>query len=284
MNYKPITMNPLKIIFFGSFQNYSVQVLKVLAKHFTVTGVFTTPPKPAGRHMIATPTPIQQYAERHTLDVFALESLQNIPTEIKKPDFLIVAGYGKLIPPAWLHFPKVMAINMHPSLLPDYRGAFPAEWALLRGEKKTGVSLVKMSEEFDKGDILAQIEYTLLPKDTRETIYEKLYDLGAGLLLDYIPKIASGIITLKPQPQGDYFYARRITREDGFVPWGDFTKNVADLEIKYRALTPWPGVWTMTPSGKRLKLVRLHPERMVQLEGKNPVTFKQFASAYLPKE
>lgn len=270
----------INVIFFGSFQTYSVQVLKILAKHFNVTSVFTTPPKPAGRHMIATPTPVQQCAGHLATRVYALESLSNIPTEIKKPDFLIVAGYGKLIPTAWLHFPKIMAINMHPSLLPEYRGAFPAEWAILRGEKKTGVSLVKMSEEFDKGDILAQTEYTILPNDTRETIYERLYDLGATLLLDYIPKIASGIITIKPQPQGDYFYARRITREDGFVSWVNFIKNETELDIKYRALAPWPGVWTLTPSDKRLKLVRLHPERMVQLEGKNPVTFYQFVSAY----
>ncbi len=272
----------INIIFFGSFQQYSVEVLKRLVKKFTVTAVVTTPPMPAGRHMTRAPTAVHTYAESQGLPVFALKSLDAIPDAVKKPDFLVVAGYGKLISPVWLRFPNIMAVNMHPSLLPEYRGAFPSEWAILRGEKQTGVSLVKMSEAFDTGHILAQIEYTILPTDTRETIYTKLYDLGATLLLTYLPKIASGNFSLRPQPSGNYFYARRITREDGFVPWETFIHHVAELDTKYRALTPWPGVWTMTPEGKRIKLMCLHPKPIVQLEGKRPVSFEQFASSYNP--
>lgn len=253
----------MTIIFFGSFQNYSVQVLEKLLKHFTVTAVVTTPPKPAGRHMTLTPTPVADYARKNNLQLYELYDLSTLP-DIPRPDFLIVAGYGKLIPPAWLDFPKNMAINMHPSLLPAYRGAMPAEWAILNGEKETGATLVKMSSEFDKGGIIAQKSIPIASTDTRETLYSKLYDLGSDLLVKTLP----AKITVSPQPTGNFFYARRLTREDGFVPWDEF-QNIQSLDRKFRALSPWPGVWSTTPQGKRIKLISItHP--IVQLDGKKP--------------
>lgn len=263
----------MKIVFFGSFQSYSVQVFEKLIKHFSVIAVITTPPKPAGRHMELSPTEVQRFAVAHTLPVYPLESLAIIPGKIDRPDFIVVAGYGKLIPSPWLDFPKVMAMNVHPSLLPQYRGAFPAEWAILKGEKETGVTLVKMSSEFDKGEIVAQQKIPIATDDTRETLYKKLYDLGGDLLVETLRHK----ITVRPQPTGDFFYARRLTREDGFVPWEEF-KNIDSLDRKWRALTPWPGVWTTTPQGKRLKLISINPT-VVQLEGKKPtpLTLRHFA-------
>lgn len=281
-------MKPFKVIFFGSFQHYSVQVLEKLAEHHEISAVVTTPPKPSGRHLKATPTHVHRYAEEKGIPVFALETLVSVPKELPRPDFLIVAGYGKLIPPIWLEFPRVMPINLHPSLLPYYRGAFPAEWAILRGETTTGVTLVKISPEFDKGDILSQKKVPILPNDTRETLYLKLYDRGASLLLDVLPRVAKGEIVPRPQPQGAYFYARKITREDGFVPWQEFCQllhaNPESLMTRLRAFAGWPGVWTTVPTSsgnKRLKLIALKPEVMVQLEGKRPVTYEQFNQAYL---
>ncbi|EKD64679.1 MAG: Methionyl-tRNA formyltransferase, partial [uncultured bacterium] len=229
----------MTIIFFGSFQKYSVQVLEKLTNNFSVTAVITTPPKPAGRHMELKPTEVALYARSNKLPLYELYELSTIP-DIPRPDFIVVAGYGRLIPPLWLEFPKIMAVNMHPSLLPQYRGAFPAEWAILNMEKETGVTLVKMSAEFDKGDIIAQKKFVIEPSDTRETLYKKLYDMGAKLLVDTLP----AKITPRPQASGDFFYARRLTRDDGFVPWEEFTKDISKLERKLRALTPWPGVWT----------------------------------------
>lgn len=304
-------MNFLRIVFFGSFQQYSVQVLEKLTEHFSVIAVVTTPPRPAGRHMKLIPTEVQQYAESNTIPVYPLESLEHIPKDIERPDFIVVAGYGKLIPTDWLHFPKIMSINVHQSLLPYYRGAFPAEWAILRGEKETGVTILKMSPEFDKGELLIQKTIPIENADTRESLYKKLYDVGAQLLIENLPNIASGKIVPKPQPVGNYFYARRITREDGFVPWNEFREalnnNPQSLDVKFRAMSGWPGVWTRlpslrppattssdqvgrgsgvsgqgaTPQGKRVKLIALKPEVIVQLEGKQPVSFSQFSSAYL---
>lgn len=274
------------LIFFGSFQSYSVLVLEKLITSFTVSAVVTTLSKPAGRGLKLKPTAVEQFARDKGLVVFPLKSLTTIPNELTKPDFIVVAGYGQLIPANWLLFPKIMAVNLHPSLLPEYRGAFPAEWALLRAEKETGVTLVKMSAEFDKGEILAQQKIKIEGNDTRETLYHKLYDLGAKLLVECLPKIAKGEVCPTPQPTGEadsYFYARKITRADGFIPWSEFIalmkSNSPRLETKLRAFSGWPGVWTITQTGKRIKLVVLKPEIMIHPEGKKPISWKQFCAS-----
>ena len=275
----------MNVVFFGSFQTYSVQVLKVLAKHFRVTAVVTTPAKPQGRHLTISPTPVETFARSHHIATFALDKLAALPKTMAKPDFFVVAGYGKRIPPLWLTFPKVMAINAHQSLLPDYRGPFPAEWAMVRGEQKTGITLLRMSPEFDTGEILAQQSLPIAPDDTRLTLYQKLYDLGGKLLVEYLPKIVKGLVTPMPQPPGTYFYARRLTRQDGFIAWKEIQEalsgNPDALDRKLRAFAGWPGVWTTTPQGKRLILAALKPAPVVQLEGKKPVSWKQFLDAYV---
>lgn len=273
----------MNIIFFGSFQTYSVQVLKVLSQHFHVTAVGTTPPKPQGRHLTVSPTPVEAFARNHDMQVFALNQLETIPSGMPQPDFFVVAGYGKRIPASWLTFPNIMAVNVHPSLLPDYRGVFPAEWVILRGEKETGVTILRMSPEFDTGDIIAQTSLPITPDDTRETLYTKLYDLGGKLLVDYLPKIARGTVTLTRQPAGKFFYARRLTREDGYEPWETLTdpKEAKRLNRKFRALYPWPGLWT-THKGKRLKILGYDvTPTIVQMEGKKPMSWKQWNTAYL---
>jgi len=275
----------MNIVFFGSFQTYSVQVLNVLAKHFHVSAVVTTPAKPQGRHLTVSVTPVEAFAHSRKIPVFALDKLEAIPERMPKPDFFVVAGYGKRIPASWLTFPKIMAINVHPSLLPRYRGAFPAEWAILKGERETGITLLRMSPEFDTGDILAQKSLPITPDDTRLTLYKKLYCLGADLLVATLPVITAGKIKPKPQPKGNFFYARRLTRQDGCVAWKEFedtlTNNPRSLDRKFLALVGWPGVWTRLPQGKRLILLALTPTPLVQLEGKKPVSWEQFKNAYL---
>jgi len=267
------------LVFFGSFQDYSLEVLKTLHKHpnFTIKGVISTPPRPGNRGLIQK-TAVHQYSKLKKLPLFPLENLDQIPDTLKdsSPDFLLVAGYGQLIPSPWLSLPRFEALNIHPSLLPHYPGRFPAEWAILRQETQTGVTLLKLSSRFDKGEIAAQSTIPILPTDTRKTLYQKLFRLGAKLTIDTLPKIAKGEIKFKPQPQGKYFYARQLTRLDGFLPWDSLWKNLSSPKISrlLRALSPWPGVWTLSPRKKRLKLLSLDPP-IVQLEGKKPVAWDQ---------
>lgn len=291
------TSKSIRILFFGSFQDYSVSVLSALVRHFTVTSVVTTPPMPQGRHMTLTHTPVYDWALTHGLPVYPLDSLDIIPASIQVPDFIVTAGYGKLIPPHWLSLPKIMAVNLHPSLLPNYRGRFPAEWAILRGETETGVTLVQMTQEFDKGKILVQTSYPLKPTDTKETVYAALFTLGTDLIVTHLPKIFQGQIHPQVQPQGSFFYARNLTREDGYIPWDECKKmileNSDELDRKIRALSNWPGVWTMVPvlgnrkqeTGRkeiRLKILKRVKNPvgnfvyMVQPEGKKPMSFDIF--------
>ena len=282
----------ISIVFFGSFQNYSVFVLDKLHHHpdFQVVGVVTTPPK-VGNRNILTKTLVHQYGESHHLPVFPLDSLDTIPIT-QKPDFLVVAGYGKKITPNWLQFPKYLPVNFHPSLLPEYAGRFPAEWAILRGETITGVTLIKISENFnDNGDILSQIEEPISTTDTKETLYKRLYENGTDLIINTLPKIISQQIIPLPQ-YSTGFYARQITKDDGFVSPSDLldTNYAPTLDKKTRALLPWPGVWTNVCSkdGQNLimkifsfNLINQKIElRKVQIEGKKPTLWSEISAHY----
>ncbi len=262
------------VMFFGSFQHHSVSVLKKLQEHFDVLEVVTVPPMPAGRNLELKPTEVESYAKSHNLPLSYLTP----SSDSLVPDFIIVAGYGKLLPNNLLSLPKIMAINMHPSLLPNYPGRFPAEWAILNGETETGISLIKMNEKFDKGELLVQEKLTISDTDTRENLYSKLFTLGADTLVTALPKIAAGEIQPTPQPNiENIFNARQLTREDGFIPFNEFKSALSskslELTRKWRALFPWPGVWTTDPEGKRIKLIDPY-KKLIQYEGKTPSSFK----------
>lgn len=277
-------MQPFSITFFGSFQEYSLIVLKALLENFSVTSIITTPPKPAGRHLELTPNPVHLFAQQQHLPVYPLDNLENIPAEISshRPDFIVVAGYGKLIPPIWLNTPRYMAINFHPSLLPQYPGRFPAEWAIYHNQTSTGITLIKMSSEFDKGEILVQKSLPIDPEDTKDTLYKKLFTVGAQILVSSLAEIATGKIIPRPQPLEKHFYARQLTREDGFVPYEIFVQQLNSgseaIYRKWRAFYPWPGVWTLCPNQTRLKLIAITPKILVQEEGQKPIEWTKFQS------
>lgn len=289
----------LKIVFFGSFLQYSVLTLQQLLKdpNIKITGVITTPPRPGDRGVV-TKTTVHIFSEQNNLPVFPVENLDTIPKELSKPDFIIVSGFGKLIPQTWLEFPTHMALNAHQSLLPQYPGRFPAEWAILNSEKNTGVTLIKMDSHFDMGDIVDQQSIPILDSDTRETLYTKLYQLSGTIALKNIFSISQNQHQIKTQPPHS-FYARQLNRDDGFISWNFFQNylkpksnfsevplifkdipNKTDILPKMvRALTPWPGVWTLTPQNRRLKILNLEP-LTVQLEGKTPVLWKGIEKNY----
>lgn len=274
------------LVFFGSFQSFSTLTLQgLLQSGLTITAVVTTPPRPGDRGTI-TKTHTHIFCENNHLPVFALETLVDIPPTITRPDFIFVSGYGKLIPDNWLKFPKFMAVNAHQSLLPDYAGRFPAEWAILNGATVTGVTLIKMTSSFDRGDILAQQQIPILPADTRESLYQKLYKLSSELFVNTFPKIISGQI--KPLPQtGTGFYARQITKTDGyFAPELLADKNnFAKLNRMIRALAPWPGVWTFVTDKNnqklKMKIFSFNTKPVVvQIEGKKPALWSEIAKYY----
>lgn len=229
----------MKIIFFGSFLEHSAKILDALVESgdITVVGVVTTPPMPAGRKKILQQTPVHQRAIHHAIPVLTPselteQSLKLMMTTFGTVDYLVTAGYGKILPGDWLTFPTHGALNLHFSLLPAYRGANPAEWALLMNEVETGVSLIVMSEGIDAGAIIAQARCEIEARDTREILYERLYTLGADMLPvmlttwheSQMSDSEATKIEAMPQPtESTTPTARRFMRAHGFVDWRAIT-------------------------------------------------------------
>lgn len=299
-------MTPITVLFFGSFQYYSTIVLEALhrAKNIKLLGVITTPPRPAKTHT-------HIWAERHGLPVLtppALTDNWKLKTEnlLGHPDFFIVAGYRPLLPSSWLEFPTIAALNLHPSLLPAYPGPNPAEWAIFMGEKISGITIIKMNEEYDRGPIIEQKKLSISPTETRETLYQKLYELGGQRLVNILNTKYLIHNTVRQQTKISKVYARRLHRPDAYIPW-EFVKFALEgknlppqdrpgifslitdnwplvINRAIRALAGYPGVWTHLPTTKgnhRLKLISSHLSNhqlvldTVQLAGYQPSTFNQ---------
>ncbi|MEN8253323.1 MAG: methionyl-tRNA formyltransferase [Patescibacteria group bacterium] len=302
-------MKKIKIIFFGSFQHYSTIILERLIKSnlVDIVGVVTTPPMPAGRKKILKKTHVHEFAEKNNLKIFIPETLdeqylianlacRQAGIQYLAPDLFLTAGYGKLLPKSWLDYPKLGSLNLHFSLLPKYRGANPAEWAILNGEKETGITLIEMSEKFDQGAMLAQAKISINDNDTRETVYEKLYKLGADKLAQWLLDYSNNKLTQTPQGKSPTPYAKRLKRQDGFIAWEDIKNAMENYPVetrhsvsqniarKVRALTGFPGVWTLIPTKnnqRRMKILSCKVKEnklileKVQIEGQDKANWNQ---------
>jgi methionyl-tRNA formyltransferase len=304
----------MNIVFFGSTSDSVIVLSRLVDSKYSPVVVVTQPPKPTGRKQDVTPTPVETWANEHTVPVCSFSNRKNKPWMYEheenvintlstfKPDLLISACYGQKIPDAIITNATYGGMNIHPSFLPRWRGADPVPWAILTGDRQTGVTIVSLSAKFDRGAILAREKIPITTKDVADSLRTKLFTIGADLLLKTLPDILSGSIKGTPQQSKNSPYARRLTRDDGFEPWDRIQKAFTDavesarIDRKFRALTPWPGVWTLLRQGfggqaltekKRLKILEAHVENgklildTVQLEGKNPVSWNQFEKAYL---
>lgn len=364
----------LKIIFFGSTSD-SILVLEKLFNlqlttcNLQLVSVVTQPPRPVGRKQILTPTPVEIWAKEHRIPVlnfatnpqkpWLYENEQTVIDALSpfKADLLISACYGQKIPLAVINKVRFGGLNVHPSILPRWRGADPVPWAILSGDRQTGVTIVTLAEKFDAGHILAQNKISISPKDASDPLRTKLFTIGSELLISILKTLSQDFeisphVRKKFKKQEGLTYARRFNREDGFLPWKlieaamqpsfvppnetpTSTEATADtstgttiqqfnnisivkdylkyrhttnrneplgiiIERFFRALSPWPGVWTSMATqarpatqvhrktqGKRLKILKLHLEDEklvldeVQLEGKKPAAWTQFKDAYL---
>jgi len=247
-----------KIVFMGT-PEFAVPSLKAL-KEAGFELVITQPDKPAGRGKKLTPPPVKVEAERLGIKVYQPErikdneELRRILEEIK-PELIVVAAYGKLLPEWLLNIPKKGAINVHASLLPKYRGASPIQAALLNGEEETGITIMKVSPELDAGDILSQESLKIDREDNAQTLHDKLSALGAKLLVETIPKYLRGEIEPKPQEHEKATYAPQIRKEMGKIDWQLPAERIFNM---VRAFYPWPTAYT-TFRGKLLKITKAEP-------------------------
>jgi len=239
-------MSNTKIIFFGS-PDFSVPSLKKLyGAGFDIVAVVTSPDKPVGRKQILTPSPIKTEALNLGVSVFSPTTLKDgvFFKEFKEffPDLCVVVSYGKIIPQDFLNVPRYGFLNIHPSLLPKYRGPTPIQSAILNGDDETGISIMSLDKDMDHGPVLCQIKYQNLNLKSFEQASSDLSLLGADLLVQTIPKWINNDIMPKEQDHELATFTKKYTRDDGKINWAEPAILILN---KVRALGTDPGTWTV---------------------------------------
>lgn len=251
--------------YLASSTNYGVLMAQsLLDAGFTCSGILTPTPRPIGRHQCLTPNPADTFATTHSFPVFHLE--KSIPatlqSELKPVDFLLVVDFGYYVPGWLIELPRQLAVNVHPSALPAWRGASPGQYAILSGNPHTAVSLITLAREMDAGDLLAQIPFTIAPTWTAQDYYDHAFTLAAQALPGILTAFAQDHLTLAPQI-GTPTFAPKISKDDAFIPWEqiDNPEYATHIDAAIRAYTPWPHAWTQVNTAhglKRLQLLSAH--------------------------
>ena len=280
----------MNIVFFGS-SKYVLPVIEVLKNNFNLKLVVTTEKNPTD--------PVINYCSKNNIEcISTLRIDNNIKSKLKTLDakIAVVASFGVIIPQDVLDlFPKGI-LNIHPSLLPKYRGTTPVQTAILNNDKKTGVSIMLLDKEMDHGPILEQQTINLSDTETSDTLYTQLFNIGSQMLTKLIPLFLEDKIVLTAQNHENASFTKPLTRDSGYLKINDKyqipnLKFINKLEIRNwkleiaratRALYPWPGVWTkykLSKNGNE-KIIKLLPENRIQVEGKKPMTIKDFINGY----
>jgi len=301
---------PWRIVFFGT-PSFAITTLQELLKGpDKLVGVVTQPDREKGRGRKIVISPVKELALRHGLvplqpEKAKQEAFQEILKGLR-PDLMVVVAYGQILPRAVLDIPKYGAVNVHASLLPKYRGAAPIAWAILNGEKMTGVTTMVMDEGMDTGDILLQTETPIGDGETCETLHDRLASLGAQLLSETLEKMKAGTIRPIPQDHSKATYAPPLNKEDGHLDW---KKEAEEIDRQVRAFNPWPGAFTKldglllkvykgevrekAPSGKTGTVIWVGSDfieveagkgsyllKEVQLEGRRRMAIREFLSGH----
>ena len=244
----------MRILFMGT-PDFAVPSLEALiAAGHDVCGVFTQPDKPKNRGMKLLPTPVKVCAQAHGIPVYQPVKLRDgsalaLIRELA-PELIVVAAYGRILPDDILAAPEKGCINVHSSLLPRYRGAAPINWAILNGDRETGVTIMHMAHDLDAGDIILQRATPIGPDETAPELYARLAELGGGLLTEAVELLAAGAAPRTPQENEKATLAPMLSRE--LSPM-DFTRPAGQLHDQVRGLQPWPAAVTEL-GGKRCKV------------------------------
>lgn len=243
-------MNNLKVIFMGT-PEFSLPVLEGLNSKYNVVMVVCQPDKPSNRGVVQY-SPVKDFAIKNNIKVFQPVNVKNEYHGIlsEKPDLIVTCAYGQIIPKEILDYPRYGCINVHASLLPKLRGGAPIHRAIIEGHKETGITIMKMKEKMDAGDIISQVKTEILDDDTVGTLHDKLSVLARDLLLSTIPNIISGNINLVRQNEEEATFAWNIKREDEKI---DFSKTTREIYNQIRGLNPWPGAYAIL-SGRIIKI------------------------------
>lgn len=258
----------MTVIFFGSSE-FSLSALEsCLAPPHRVLLVITTPDQKKGRGLRESPSPVRDFCDKHKIPVEAPASLKQTDLTEKvrslKPELFVVSSYGKIIPPAWLTIPASLAVNVHPSLLPKYRGAAPIHWTVLNGEKEAGVTIAELTETLDAGDIFHQIRVPIDPAVDSETLSRRLAELSGPALASVFHQIETGTLKRLRQEESLTSYARKLKKEDGIIDWREPATAIAN---RVRGLLPWP-VATTYFQGEILQILKARVAEVACAEGR----------------
>ncbi|SFC76898.1 methionyl-tRNA formyltransferase [Bacillus sp. UNCCL81] len=243
-----------KIVFMGT-PDFSVPVLRrLIDEGYDVVGVVTQPDRPVGRKRVLTPPPVKVEALKHNIPVLQPEKIR-LPEETEKvlalkPDLIVTAAFGQILPTDILEAPKFGCINVHASLLPELRGGAPIHYSIIQGKSETGVTIMYMVEKLDAGDMLAKVVVPIEEKDHVGTLHDKLSIAGANLLSETIPPLLKGEMNAVKQDESKVSFAKNIKREEEQINW---SKTGEEIYNHVRGLHPWPVAYT-TLNGEVLKV------------------------------
>ena len=236
--------------------DFAVPVLsRLIDEGHDIAAVYSQPDRPSGRGRKLVPTPAKRFAEERGIDVRQPQSLRS-DDECKTlaalcPEAIVVAAYGLFLPPDALAIPQLGCLNIHPSILPRYRGPSPVVSAILNGDTETGVTIMKLDEGMDSGPILAQERVSIDEEETSPELTRRLFDMGADLLVDTLPRWSSGDIQAIPQDESHATFTSLVKKRDGEIDWSNSAARIARM---VRAYEPWPGTFTHW-DGKQLKIL-----------------------------
>lgn len=276
--------NDRNLIFLGTPKFAAIILEYLINSPFRPKAIITEPDMPSGRRQILTPPPVKLKALTHGIPVYQPPTLEELHSAILKlqPKIIILAAYGKIIPPKTLAIPPLGILNIHPSLLPKYRGPSPIHTAILNGESQTGVSLMLLDEKIDHGPVLDERMLSISPQDNQETLSEKLADLGSRLLLEDLPLYFENKIKPRPQNHAEATFTKLIKKTNGEIHWD---KTPQEIERQIRAFYPWPGSYFIY-HGERYIIHQAHLENnqlvidMIHPQGKKPMDFAAFRNGY----
>ena len=258
---------------------FAVPTLSLLVEqNYSLSGVVTQPDRPQGRGRVLQPSPVKTFALAHHLPILQPERVRGddfLKTfRLLSPDMVVLAAFGQILPNEIIDGPKMGCLNIHPSLLPIYRGAAPINWAIIRGERKTGVTIMQMAEELDAGDMIMQQETTIGADETFDQLHDRLARLGAELLVKAIEMTVRGTAARLAQDGTKATYAPMLKKEDGLIRWERDVDSIVNL---IRGLASSPGAYTFL-EGKKLKVFGAKGEKRATGEPPGTVARREEAS------
>lgn len=247
----------MNIVFMGTPDFAAASLEALLKSDDAVVGVVTQPDRPKGRGQVLTPSPVKLLAQREGIPLLQPLKMKD-PVFLEtlagwKPDLIAVTAFGRILPPAVLSLPPRGCINVHGSLLPKYRGAGPIQWAIINGERETGITTMLMDEGMDTGAMLLQEAIPIADDDTAVTLSPRLAELGGRLLVETIARLKAGTLVPTPQDSSQATMAPLLKKEDGAIDWA---LPAVTLANRVRGLAPWPGAYTSVPGGDRWTIWR----------------------------